>query len=106
MIKELDDTNFHLQMGAETDLLAIMHKPGVPPIYLTLKVDCIASITRNLSIEDGLVKNARVQVDRLRLATKVSKTAAVYVEYKADTDNPRTFKMLPTIAIVGQPVSV
>lgn len=46
-----------------------------------LKVDCIA---RNLSIEDGLVKNARVQVDRLRLATKVTKTAAVYVEYKAD----------------------
>jgi hypothetical protein len=29
---------------------------------LTLKVGCIASVMWNLSIEDGLVKSARVQV--------------------------------------------
>jgi len=61
-IKELDDTSFHLPVGAETDILASMHEPGVPPSNLSLKVGCIASIMRNLSIEDGLVKNARVQV--------------------------------------------
>jgi len=65
-IKELDETDFHLPMGAESDLLATMHEPGVPPAKLSLKVGCIASIMRNLSIEDGLVKNARVQVVSLR----------------------------------------
>ena len=39
-----------------------MHEPGGPPTDLMLKVGCIASVMRNLSIEDGLVKNARVQV--------------------------------------------
>ncbi|KAN0066774.1 PIF1-like helicase domain containing protein [Elaphomyces granulatus] len=61
-IKELDDASFHLPAGAESDILATMHEPGVPPADLKLKVGCIASIMRNLSIEDGLVKNARVQV--------------------------------------------
>lgn len=61
-IKELDDASFHLPVGAESDILATMHEPGVPPADLKLKVGCIASVMRNLSIEDGLVKNARVQV--------------------------------------------
>jgi len=59
-IKELDDTSFHLPVGAETDILESMHEPGVPPSNLSLKVGCIANIMRNLSIEDGLVKNSRV----------------------------------------------
>jgi hypothetical protein len=37
----------------------------VPPHALSLKIGCIASIMRNLSIEKGLVKNARVQVVNL-----------------------------------------
>ena len=61
-MKELDDTSFQLPVGAEIDILASMHEPGVPPSNLSLKIGCIASIMRNLSIEDGLVKNARVQV--------------------------------------------
>lgn len=47
-------------------MLATMRESGVPPANLTLKVDCIASIMRNISIEDGLVKNARVQVVSLQ----------------------------------------
>ncbi|KAJ6078405.1 hypothetical protein N7467_008158 [Penicillium canescens] len=61
-IKELEDTTFHLPAGAEADLLSIPHESGVPPHALSLKIGCIASIMRNLSIEKGLVKNARVQV--------------------------------------------
>ena len=61
-IKELDESAFHLPTGAEADLLAILHKLGIPPHTLSLKVGCIASIMRNLSIEKGLVKNVRVQV--------------------------------------------
>ena len=61
-IKELGDTGFHLPMGPETDVLASLHEPGVPPAKLKLKVGCIASVMRNLSIDDGLVKNARVQI--------------------------------------------
>jgi len=46
----------------ETDLLAVLHEPGIPPHDLSLKVGCITTIMRNLSMEKGLVKNARVQV--------------------------------------------
>ena len=65
-IKEQDEADFHLPVGAEDDLLATMQEPGVPPAALSLKVGCIASIMRNMSIEDGLVKNARVQVVSLQ----------------------------------------
>jgi hypothetical protein len=43
----------------------MLHEPGIPPSKLSLKIGCIASIMRNLSIEKGLVKNARIQVIRL-----------------------------------------
>jgi hypothetical protein len=61
-IKELEETTFHLPSGAEADLLSMLHESGVPPHALSLKIGCNASIMRNLSIEKGLVKNARVQV--------------------------------------------
>jgi hypothetical protein len=53
-------------MGAETNIPTTMREPGVPPVDLTLKVGCIASVMRNISIKDGLVKSARVQVVSLR----------------------------------------
>jgi hypothetical protein len=53
----LDDVSFYISPHlAETDFLATMHEPGGPPTDLMLKVGCIASVMRNLSIEDGLVK--------------------------------------------------
>lgn len=55
-----EDTIFHLLASAETDLLSILHESGVPPHPLSLKIGCIASTMRNLS-----VKNARVQVVNL-----------------------------------------
>ncbi|KAG2737844.1 hypothetical protein P692DRAFT_20760702 [Suillus brevipes Sb2] len=39
--------------------------PGVPPHRLDLKVNCICAIQRNLSVEKGLVRNARVRVTAL-----------------------------------------
>jgi ankyrin repeat protein len=46
--------------------LAMLNEPGVPPHRLQLKVGTICSIMRNLSIEKGLVKNARVRILELR----------------------------------------
>jgi PIF1-like helicase len=65
-IKEQDEADFHLPVGAEDDLLATMQEPGVPPTTLSLKMGCITNIMRNMSIEDSLVKNARVQVVSLQ----------------------------------------
>ena len=39
--------------------------PSIPPHRLDLKVDCICSVQRNLSVEKGLVRNARVRVTQL-----------------------------------------
>jgi len=38
---------------------------GIPPHELHLKIGAVCSITRNLSVEKGLVKNVRVQVVEL-----------------------------------------
>ena len=40
-------------------------EPGIPPHALTLKVGAICTIARNLSMECGLVKNARVIIQEL-----------------------------------------
>ena len=56
------------------DFLALASQPGVPPHALRLKVGCLCSIMRNLSIDDGLVKNARVIVTRLNRFTVEVKT--------------------------------
>jgi len=56
------------------DFLALASQPGVPPHALRLKVGCLCSIMRNLSIDDGLVKNARVIVTRLIRFTVEVKT--------------------------------
>ena len=47
------------------DLLATLKEPGVPPHELRLKVGAVCSIMRNLAVDKGLVKNARVVVAAL-----------------------------------------
>src|SRR5436305_13683135 len=51
------------------DFLSLTTEPGVPPHTLQLKSDCICSIMRNLSVDDSLVKNARVIITRLNQFT-------------------------------------
>jgi DNA helicase Pif1-like protein len=62
VIKEMDS---YIPSANERDLLSMLHEPGVPPHQLSLKVGSIASIMRNLCIERGLVKNARVRITAL-----------------------------------------
>ena len=47
------------------EYLALLSHPGVPPHRLDLKVDCICAIQHNLSVEKGLVRNARVRITAL-----------------------------------------
>lgn len=48
-----------------TDYLAMQNEPGIPPHCLMLKQDAICTIARNLNLETGLVKNARVIVRQI-----------------------------------------
>jgi hypothetical protein len=47
------------------DYLGMLYEPGIPAHKLRLKVGAICTVARNLSIENGLVKNARVIVEQL-----------------------------------------
>jgi hypothetical protein len=47
------------------DFLALLTHNGVPPHVLRLKVGCICTVMRNMSVRKGLVKNARVVVRQL-----------------------------------------
>jgi hypothetical protein len=47
------------------DYLAVLTHNGVPPHVLRLKRGCVCSVMRNLSVRNGLVKNARVVVRQL-----------------------------------------
>ena len=47
------------------DYLAMLYEPGIPSHKLRLKVGAICTAARNLSIENGLVKNARVIIEQL-----------------------------------------
>lgn len=50
---------------ATPDYLAMLTQNGVPAHQLDLKEGCICSLMRNMSVQRGLVKNARVIVQRL-----------------------------------------
>lgn len=45
--------------------MSTLSKPGIPTYCLQLKVGAICTIQRNLNIEKGLVKNARVIIRQL-----------------------------------------
>ena len=63
-MKENDTIIFdHTQ--ATPDYLAILTQNGVPLHELNLKQGCICSIMRNMLVQKGLVKNARVIIERL-----------------------------------------
>ena len=63
-MKENDTIIFdHTQ--ATPDYLVILTQNGVPPHELKLKQGCICLIMRNMSVEKGLVKNARVKIECL-----------------------------------------
>src|SRR5207253_686054 len=47
------------------EFLHEIHEPGVPPHELRLKESAICVVMRNLSLEDGLVKNVRVVIKKL-----------------------------------------
>ena len=47
------------------DYLGMLHEPGIPSHELRLKVGALCTVARNLSIENGLVKNARVIIEQL-----------------------------------------
>lgn len=49
-----------LPSGEVLEFLALLKEPGIPAHELSLKVGCLCTIMRNLSIDNGLVKNARV----------------------------------------------
>jgi hypothetical protein len=55
-VKEGNVPNLHGDVLA--DYLGMLYKPGIPSHKLRLKVGAICTVARNLSIEDGLVKNA------------------------------------------------
>jgi hypothetical protein len=61
-VKEVEDPTDKLPSAVESDYLAMLNEPGMPPHKLQLKVGTICSIIRNLSIEKGLVKNTRVRI--------------------------------------------
>lgn len=56
---------FNLLDANGYDFLTMLHEPGVPPHILRLKESAICTLMRNLSVEEGLVKNARVIVRAL-----------------------------------------
>ena len=43
----------------------MLYELGIPSHKLRLKVGAICTVARNLSIENGLVKNARVIIEQL-----------------------------------------
>lgn len=77
----------------------MLKEPGVPTHKLVLKVGCVCSIMRNLSLENGLVKNSRVVIKELY-------ERFVKVELISTADNIRrdtTVFCLPRIVFEFQP---
>ena len=62
-MKEGNVPNLHGDVLA--DYLGMLYEPGIPSHKLRLKVGAICTVARNLSIENGLVKNARVIIEQL-----------------------------------------
>ncbi|KAE8184431.1 hypothetical protein CF328_g7858, partial [Tilletia controversa] len=55
--------------AATSQTLALLAHPGVPDHDLHLKVGQICSLMRNMSVEKGLVKHARVVITRINTAS-------------------------------------
>ena len=59
LIKEDGETP---EQEVTPDYLSVLTHNGIPPHLLQLKRGCVCSLMRNLSVHNGLVKNARVVV--------------------------------------------
>ena len=47
------------------DYLSLLDHNGVPPHVLNVRISCVCSLMRNMSMQKGLVKNARMIVVNL-----------------------------------------
>ncbi|KAG1780843.1 hypothetical protein EV702DRAFT_1076118 [Suillus placidus] len=56
---------YSLDIEQTPGYLAMLTAPGIPPHRLDLKINCICTILRNLSIEKDLIRHARVQITAL-----------------------------------------
>lgn len=65
-VKEVDNFADHLPSTIQFDYLAMLKEPGVPPHILLLMASSIYGLMRNLSVEKGLVKTARVRILELK----------------------------------------
>jgi hypothetical protein len=54
-----------LEQAAIEEYLAAIQEPGIPAHELVLKQGAVCALTRNLSLEKGLVKNTRVMVEEI-----------------------------------------
>jgi hypothetical protein len=61
----IDETDHPDHARAVPEYLAQLTHPGIPPHELHLKRGCICSVMRNMSVRNGLVKNARVVVQEI-----------------------------------------
>jgi hypothetical protein len=77
------------------DFLSLQRESGIPAHELSLKEGCISTIMRNLDINEGLVKNRRVLVERLH--ERVIKIRLI------DTSSPRQTFCIPRITFEFQP---
>ena len=73
-LKEDDNETNHLNRAAVEEYLAAINEAGVPAHELVLKKGAICALTRNLSLEQGLVKNTRVLIEEVGRYTVVVRT--------------------------------
>ena len=90
-LKEAD--NITLNVAQQTpEYLASLSDPNTPSHALPLKVNAICAIQRNIAVEKGLVRNARVQIIALHRR---------FVEVRKLDDN--NVHCLPRITFAFQP---
>jgi hypothetical protein len=59
VIKEDEDND------TDPDFLTLLNHNGIPLHHLRLKIGCICSLMRNMSVQKGLVKNTRLIIEQL-----------------------------------------
>jgi hypothetical protein len=85
-----------LEQAAIEEYLATIQEPGIPAHELVLKRGAVCALTRNLSLEKGLVKNTRVMVEEIGRYTVVVKTLTNLGSFHARHALPRiNFEFIP-----------
>src|SRR5882762_8436019 len=112
MMEAHQDDKQYIADNISLDILTSINHAGVPPHKLHLKVGSLCCMLHNLSIEHGLVKNARVEIIALQQRTvdvKVIGREAVHCipqinfnfhpHYSAWTINHRQFPLRTAYAM-------